>query len=228
MEVMMKNIFLSIVAILFLILLVTCNSNFGTASLGGREGDRGDGDYVASSPEGGYSDTEGNGNRNRPDPGQLSCGEWSDIKNYEFYLNLFNAKNNPDAENSQQRQNYLQFVDYFGFNTRSMLTINVVCDSAPVDDAVVELYGPNQNSLFSAKTDMRGNAYLFPSYDLNGENITVKAKSGSYESIQSFVYTEDNVQISLNACEGTKSVLDLMFVIDTTGSMGDEIRYLKS
>jgi Mg-chelatase subunit ChlD len=75
---------------------------------------------------------------------------------------------------------------------------------------------------------MRGNAYLFPPYSLNGENITIKVKSGSYEASQSLVYGQESVQISLSDREAAQPVLDLMFVIDTTGSMGDEMRYISS
>jgi hypothetical protein len=74
----------------------------------------------------------------------------------------------------------------------------VVHGETPVGDAVVELYDSTQTILFSAKTDVRGNAYLFPSYDLSGENITVKITSGSYESTQSFVYEQNNLQITLD------------------------------
>ena len=42
------------------------------------------------------------------------------------------------------------------------------------------------------------------------------------------VFAKEDVEIKLNNSEKAQSVLDLMFVIDTTGSMGDEIRYLKS
>jgi len=217
----MKRIIFIFAAILISFLPAACGS-YSDLSYGAGEG--GDSYSPPYSPEG---EKDENYNRPRPKPGQLTSGEWSDIKNYEFYLNLFNITNDPDIEESQRRNGYSDFIDYFGFETRYMLTLNVVHGETPVGDAVVELYDSTQTILFSAKTDVRGNAYLFPSYDLNGENITVKVKSGSYESTQSFVYTQDNLQITLDNEAAAQSVLDLMFVIDTTGSMGDELRYLK-
>jgi len=217
----MKRIILIFAALLVSFLLAVCGSY---SDFSGGSSDGGAPYSPSYSPDGETSEGQ---NRPRPKPGQLTSGEWSDIKNYEFYLNLFNITNDPDIEESQRRNGYSQFINHFGFETRYMLTLNVVHDELPVSDAEVELYDSTQTILFSAKTDIHGNAYLFPSYDLSGENITVKVKSGNYESTQSLVYAQDNLQITLDNKAATQSVLDLMFVIDTTGSMGDELRYLK-
>jgi len=218
----MKRILLIFAALLVSFLLAACGSDWASSDGGGDKG--GGGDSYSPSHEG---EKDENHNKPKPKPGQLTSGEWSDIKNYEFYLNLFNITDDPDIEESQRRNGYSQFIEYFGFETRYMITLNVVYGDLPLGDAVVELYDSTQTILFSAKTDVRGNAYLFPSYDLSGENITVKVRSDSYESTRSFVYEQNNLQITLDNGAAAQSVLDLMFVIDTTGSMGDELRYLK-
>jgi len=213
----MKKIFFSVFALLFSFLIVTCGSS----------GYRG---YAPRSERsaGSTYNREGNENQRKPVPGQLTCGEWSDIKNYQYYLDLFDIVNDPDIEESQRRISYSQFINYFGFETRFMVTVNVSYNRNPADDVIVELYDSNQNKLFTARTDARGNAYLFPSYDLTGENIFIKARSGNYELERSFIYTNDSLHITLDNYTNRKSVLDLMFVIDTTGSMADELRYLKA
>ena len=172
-----------------------------------------------------HSGEEGE-NQNRPNPGQLTSGEWSDIKNYKFYLNLFNTDD--DVVEGQTQGSFSQYINYFGFETRYMVTVNVISGGSPVGDARVELFDSNQTILFTAKTDARGNAFLFPSYDLNGKNITIKAVSGSYESSSSLIYEQEIFQITLDSHAVAASVLDLMFVIDTTGSMGDELNYLNA
>jgi len=221
----MKRIFLILAVLSVSFLPAACSSDWApSGGGGGADGEDGAGEKGGGSYD---SDGETSTDQNRPKPGQLTCGEWSDIKNYEFYLDLFNITNDPDIEESQRRSGYSQFINYFGFETRYMITLNVVHDEFPVGDAVVELYDSNQTKLFSAKTDVRGNAYLFPSYDLSGENITVKVKSGSYEFTRQFDNAQDNLQITLDNGAAAQSVLDLMFVIDTTGSMDDELRYLK-
>jgi hypothetical protein len=213
----MKRIILIVFA-LMAALLLTCD---GSLALGDERS--------PSDSGGGYYDTgeENGGSQNRPSAGQLTCGEWSDIKNYDFYLKLFNAVDNTNIEESQRRNNYSKLIGYFGFETRYMFTVNVIYDELPVGDAVVELYNSDQNKLFVSRTDVRGNAYLFPAYNLNGENITVKIISGGYKTESSFVYSREK-QITLKGRAEPQSVLDIMFVIDTTGSMGDELNYLKS
>jgi predicted small lipoprotein YifL len=208
----MKRILVSIAALLFSLSLTACGGSYFRSSDARRSRSPGE---------------EKNRSQNRPAPGQLTSGEWSDIKNYKFYLDLFNIINDPDIEESQRRNSFLEFIDYFGFETRYMITVNVVHGGLPAGDVSVELYDSNQNILFSAKTNVLGNAYLFPSYDISGNNITVKVKSGSYEFTRQFNNAQSNLQITLENSAAALSVLDLMFVIDTTGSMGDELRYLK-
>ena len=228
----MKKVFLAVIVFLFAFLFVVCNSS----NLDRTSGIKSDSEAYEhpsappSYPGGDYpvSEESGDGgNQNKPGAGLLTSAEWSDIKNYSFYLNLFDIADDPDTEEGQSRNSFSQYINYFGFETRYMLTVNVVCGGSPAGDAVVDLYDSDQTILFSAKTDVLGYAYLFPSYDLSGENITIKASSGSHESLQSFDYTDGDLQITLDGQETPKSVLDLMFVIDTTGSMGDELNYLK-
>ena len=179
------------------------------------------------SGDGSYSGSSSGESSNRPAPGQLTSGEWSDINNYDFYLNLFNIINDPIIEESQRINSFNQFINYFGFETRFMVTVIVVHNELPVSGASVDLYS-SDSLLFSAVTNKRGNAFLFPSYDLSGEEITVKVKSGTNKSKLSLTYEAEILQITLEEREEPESVLDLMFVIDTTGSMGDELRYLSS
>ena len=234
----MKKI-LSFFVILLLLFVISCGdsdpSTPGSEINGGDDGggDDGGGGYPPVPPGGGTSSGEttdpggGNGTVNVPSPGQLTCGEWSDIKNYDFYLNLFNITDDTNIPVNQRRNGYADYIEYFGFETRYMVTVNVISGELPVGDATVELYFSN-DKLFSAKTDVRGNAYLFPSYDVTGKNITLKVYSGGVLSERSLIYNAVPVQMTLEDYAENSSVLDLMFVIDTTGSMGDELRYLKS
>jgi hypothetical protein len=213
-------IVLSIIAFLTVFILTACSSKMGYTSVPGK------GAYSSRSsrPETGEGE---NDNRSRPNPGQLTCGEWSDIKNYDFYLNLFTIIDDLNIEESQRRNGFYKFIDYFGFETRYMFTVNVEYGGLPAGDAIVGLYDSNQTGLFTAKTDTLGNAYMFPSYDLSGETVTVKVTSGGSEYEESFVYTQANRQITLGSRAAKEPVLDILFLIDTTGSMGDELRYLK-
>jgi len=239
----MKKINIFLIILLFVSLLVTGCADYsekGDSAIfssdgsggghGSAPGDSGDAGYESSpAGDGGDSGEPGENQNKGPKPGQLTAGEWSDIKNYGFYLNLFNVIDNPDAEESQRRTSFSKFENYFGFETRYMVTVNVDYNTLPVNDAEVKIIDSNQNLLFTARTDACGNAFLFPNYDLTGESITVTVKSGAAEKSKTLIYSpQENLQITLTGRDAKQSVLDLMFVIDTTGSMGDEIRYLKS
>ncbi|MDR0455677.1 MAG: VWA domain-containing protein [Treponema sp.] len=216
----MKRIWLFLGTLLFLF-AASCSNDGDLLS----SDDRGDG-YSPSGPSGVREGSdEENGTGNRPSSGQLTCGEWNDTKNYDFYLNLFKKTEDAGVPENQRRNGFAGYIEYFGFETRYMVTVNVISDELPVGDALVELYH-SEDKLFSAKTDIRGNAYLFPSYDLTGENITIKVNGNVLQ--QSFEYDANPIQITLENNAVKKSILDLMFVIDTTGSMGDELRYLKA
>ena len=229
----MKRINFSFILFLTALLLSVCNDYNGFLSDPAPASPPGGGYYGGDGDYGGWGDRgddggENGGGQNKPGSGQITCGEWSDIKNYDYYLDLFNTIEDTDAEESQRRNTFNEFIEYFGFETRYMFTVQAVYDGQPLGDAVVELYDSNQDLLFTAKTDARGNAFMFPPYDLTEENITVKAKSGTYETVESFACIQNNMLITLDGRAEKQSVLDLMFVIDTTGSMGDELRYLKS
>jgi hypothetical protein len=202
----------------FITLLLLLFASCGSMSSGGDS---------ESGGHGGGHDGGEDGTVKKPNSGQLTCGEWSDIKNYDFYLNLFKITEDANVPENQKRNGYAGFIDYFGFETRYMVTVNVISGGLPVGDALVELY-LSADKLFSAKTDARGNAYLFPSYDVTGETITIKVNSAGESQEQSLTYNAEPVQITFENHAEKSSILDLMFVIDTTGSMGDEIRYLKS
>ena len=241
----MKRIIFLFIALLSAFIFFTCDAiSEGDWDGFGEKGGDGYERYPSAPDFDGASSVPGGengGNYKKPSAGQLSCGEWSDIKNYDYYLNLFtinDVSEKPDSEESdseepvidekQRRNGFYEFIEYFGFETRYMVTVNVKCGGISVSDAAVELYDPNQVLLFSAKTDARGNAFLFPYYDLTDENIKIKVTSGSNEISQSFMYKNQVLQITLSGRTDPKLILDLMFVIDTTGSMGDELRYLKT
>jgi hypothetical protein len=146
-------------------------------------------------------------------PVDFFCGEWSDINNYDFYKNLSTNTNSC----------FTNYIGYFGFETRYMVTVNVASGVNPVCDVLVELYYSN-DKLFSAKTNLKGNAYLFPSEKLNGKNITIKVNGVENPFLP---YDGNPIHITLTDDAAKISTLDLMFVVDATSSMGDELLYLK-
>jgi len=207
----MKRIFLLFITML-LFLIASCNSDFFSS---GKFSDDRLNNYNPSPviPPAGEKATPNPDPK--PDPNNLKYGEWSDINDYTFYLNLFKT--------TPTRNCFADYINYFGFETRYMVTVNVITYGGnPIGDALVELE-QSGGDLITAKTNVKGNAYLFPSNDVTGERINIKVNGVE----KTLVYDGDTIHIMLDNDAEKISTLDLMFVIDATSSMGDELRYLK-
>ena len=101
--------------------------------------------------------------------------------------------------------------------------------------AVVSLLNANGDILWTAVTDADGDAYLF--YNVNHSvsssmealipsSIQVTAPDGKRMTHQ-LQGNETEVVLALDTAAAVTK-LDVMFMIDTTGSMGDELEYLKA
>jgi len=104
----------------------------------------------------------------------------------------------------------------------------VVMDSGrPINNALVELLDANENVLFSARTNNDGEAYMFVDFvsSHQGTPAFVRATSASSQALE--FSTSTKYEFDLPGVSTSQKMLDLMFVIDVTGSMGDELEYLK-
>ena len=160
-----------------------------------------------------------------PEAGQLTAGEWNDNDNWGFFTNLVNAQT-------------ITFPS-FGIEPRfrTMITVQDASGKAIVN-ATVRLYGEDGTVLWKAVTDKKGNAYLFT--DKDGLAAKVGVESGSKTQEYALEQRETNQQqggtVSENRAmtvtfdgEGTLyQDMDIMFIVDTTGSMLDEMMFLQS
>ncbi len=152
--------------------------------------------------------------------GQMTAGAWDDNADYDLWRGLF--------EKGQTSEDSGKFVFYAAtakkLSTENRLEVNVVNDGQPVAGAKVVSCDPDGNVTFSAVTNAVGVAYLFPS---NREG-SIRAASGEFE--QTIPMPADNapVQIALGGAEEKQDLIEIMFVVDVTGSMGDEISYLQA
>lgn len=167
----------------------------------------------------------GDGNdqsRNRhqnPEPGIVTAGEWSDLKNWDFWNNL---QQNPSL-------NYVQ--DLWGFYTKQRIEISVGDGENQIPNAQVELRYNNQ-VVWSAKTDHRGLANVWGNMFDHYENPTTSEFTlyvdgePINDSLQ--FYGNGQNKIVVKPRNGAPDLIDLAFVVDATGSMGDEIEFLKA
>ncbi|HEY0137976.1 MAG TPA: hypothetical protein VGB85_28015, partial [Nannocystis sp.] len=149
--------------------------------------------------------------------GQLTAGEWRDLDHWQFWTGLM------------QKQEWSAIATRWGFSTQQRYPVVVESSGAHVADATVTLLAGEQ-ALWSARTDVHGEAELFA-------GMFAAAPAGPYSlkvsaAGQSTVAADlpaDGVPfvLPIEVAEAPAKVLDLMFVIDTTGSMGDELSYLQ-
>lgn len=96
-----------------------------------------------------------------------------------------------------------------------------------VGGARAELLSPTDDVLYTAVTDCRGDAYLYfavrdPQEVPGTVRVSKDGKTAEFTPDGTGDYT-----VTLDA-EGIPASLDLLLMIDTTGSMGDELEYLKT
>jgi hypothetical protein len=151
-----------------------------------------------------------NGNIQRPVAGTLTAGEWKDLDDFEFWQKVLN--NNEWYRLMEQRNLYAnQMVPVLVQDAEGNLCFNVA----------VQLLN-EQGVVYEARTDVDGYAYLFHGLNKQDDGIT-KVKVGSVE----YDIPEDELKVTAEAAGVKVTQLDLMFMIDTTGSMGDELEYLQ-
>lgn len=106
-------------------------------------------------------------------------------------------------------------------------------DGFPVVDAFVQLIGSNGKVQYESRTDNTGKAELWGKMGLQDKwETTAHAKiyfqGEEYVARKLSSFKEGINTVVIDALCGASTVVDIAFVVDATGSMGDEIRYLKS
>tara|TARA_Y100000589_G_scaffold216063_1_gene203883 strand:- start:635 stop:1780 length:1146 start_codon:yes stop_codon:yes gene_type:complete len=150
--------------------------------------------------------------------GLITAGEWNDLLNWFFWKNLL------------IEQDYLQMSSYWDFHTNNRLSFLVLNSNTPVINAKVEILR-NESVLWTAKTDNHGYAELWvgmfqreESIDLS--NLTIKVNDVIQS--QELVLIENGVnEININSNTDDLNRVEISFIVDATGSMGDELEFLK-
>ena len=197
----------------------------GASSSGGHKGDamapEGAPDDMAPEGEGDSADEVESGNQQRPIVKQLTAAEWRDALNYDFWLSLFEKDIPFQGQNGEELTQNGIFSEFAtatrGLDTFDMHEVYVNCGENPVVGAKVYLYNESE-VIYSAVTDSAGTAYVF------GNGTHIEAVSGQYTAVAEI--DEGVTYISLADCEALEDELEIMFVVDTTGSMGDELSFL--
>ena len=156
--------------------------------------------------------------------GMITAGAWNDNDNYKMWVSLFNQGNAEEEIQDGKFYSYTVRGNLWGFNSLNRVKVNVTSAGAPVSGATVVAYSTDGNALFSAVSDAQGNAYLF----VNEVDGTVAVTSGEGSAKADFSLENRELSLELDSHSEKLNVIEIMFVVDVTGSMGDEINFLKA
>ena len=165
-----------------------------------------------------YDGAEENGN-GQQQAGQITAAAWDDNAHYAEWIALYREGNaNEEAG---------KFFDYrtndWAFNTRNRVKVTVLTGETPAVGAEVSYFDPQQNA-WKARADVNGVAYLFPQEDEG----TIRIKIGDNEQTAHFSATDRDLTVDLDGAETKANAIKIMLVVDVTGSMGDELNFLKT
>lgn len=168
----------------------------------------------------GFSTTsEGSGGTNGGEAGLVTAAEWNDLDNWTFWSDLLATEvfsNKPDLWNF--------------YNLNRIAVVITTGAGEAVNDLSVRL-AKNGNTVWEAKTDNEGTAELFvglrqrqgisstEEYTLFVENETMAGPVKMFsEGVNAFVHNGPTTE---------SDRVELGFIVDATGSMADELEFLK-
>lgn len=196
----------TLVFIVTALLVVSCNNDISTSDdyLMTDDSSLSSGEY----PEGGQ----------QGQAGLITAGEWNDLANWDFWNNLLNG------------QSYSDKSAYWSFYTNNRVSVQVKQNSNPAVNVSVAIK-KNQDVIWETKTDNFGIAELW--IGLFDKETTIDVANYSLFINDQQVDTpvkcfEDGIiSIELNSIQNTSNKVELSFIVDATGSMGDELEFLK-
>ncbi|MCR4841452.1 MAG: VWA domain-containing protein [Lachnospiraceae bacterium] len=165
--------------------------------------------------DGGYDDYVDDDYINSIAAGMLTGGELRDLLNWDNYLRSFDS----DVLSPWKVLSDSRVVIHVHNGESSILGVKVALTA-------------NGKEVYSAVSDINGNAYLFTGLDGQAQapdGVRVYKADGSYDEYKLSEIANSKNEGEVEVENVNKDVnVDLMFVVDTTGSMGDELDYLKA
>lgn len=157
---------------------------------------------------------------NQNQPGVITAGEWNDLDNWPFWNTILSKD---EFKTVPERWPF--------FNTNRISVKVTTIDTKPVVDALVKLKKEG-TVIFSARTDNRGNAEVWPNLfvtnaalDYSKLTLDVNNGSGTISNVKPYKDGINHITISPTA---NKNNIEIAFIVDATGSMSDELEFLKT
>lgn len=205
-----------------LLFLSACD---GDESVTGEDKDSsrtGEGYYSTSdggSFPGGPGEGSDNENDNEDDAGLVTAGEWNDLDDWTFWENLLNG------------QDFSEMPEYWGFYTNNRVAFQVSGNGGPLINAKVVIMKDGVD-VGATRTDNMGRADLWlglhqkeVATDLSDYTLKI---NNTDQDVDLKLFAQGVNEINLSAGNENLSRVELAFIVDATGSMGDELEFLKA
>ena len=219
----MKTRIIAIMAVLGLVALACSKPKGGINASKEADYDMGG----VSAPDGAYGGGEGNGGGQggfEAEPGVITAAEWNDLLHWDFWGKIMTG-------------DYSGYNGYWGFNTAKRVAIKTVdANGNPVKCLPVKLMKGSE-CCWEAVTDNKGEANLWIGATDVQSTVSVADTrvviNGVEQQNAPELWAWDATSPVVNeytvaANESLSNTVDIAFIVDATGSMADEIDFLKS
>lgn len=196
------------------------------------------GDYeMGGEPGADYGDYDGGGSSSNGGgaAGVLTAGEWNDLAHWDFWGSLMSYQPDPNAPEEQRSPDYARMAYEWGFNTSRRVAVSVKDEAGnPVANVPVELL-LNGDVIWKTRTSNKGNAELWRDlFSARGQESTSTEPlaisiNGKKQALAPEISDWTGVKVNeytVSAAAPDKQA-DIAFIVDATGSMTDEIDFLK-
>ena len=150
-----------------------------------------------------------------PSAGQLTAGRWSDRDDWSRWQQLLSPGST-----------YHSMLDAWNAGRVERVAVSLRARTQVPADATVILADTHGRPVWQARTDNQGRADLYLPPGGSGR-LTVRSADGRTLATREVRAGEEH-QLRISEDLPVASALDLMFVVDTTGSMGDELSFLQT
>ena len=154
----------------------------------------------------------------QPQGGLVTAGEWNDLDNWDFY------------QKTLMKEPFKGFPDDWQMYTNHRIAVAITAKNKPAANATVTLFR-NDTPIWTAKTDNLGRAELWvgafqKEKELNTALLRLKVNE-QWVSTATISETQVN-RIALDeTLPSPTNLVQIAFMVDATGSMGDELEFLK-
>ena len=154
----------------------------------------------------------------QPQGGLVTAGEWNDLDNWAFY------------QKTLMKEPFKGFPDDWQMYTNHRIAVAITAKNKPAANATVTLFR-NDTPIWTAKTDNLGRAELWvgafqKEKELNTALLRLKVNE-QWVSTATISETQVN-RIALDeTLPSPTNLVQIAFMVDATGSMGDELEFLK-